>query len=377
MTDRLNWNLIESCVKKIQVDCGIEKEERAFLSFIASEIIGISIEDAHDSITDGALDRGVDLFFYDQYSHTLYLLNTKYTKRFENSEKRFPFSEVDKIKSFISDFIDQNLRKNANVSEDLFERCSYVWQTYTHSEFSIQVYFCSNMLDFDHVKILSMKNEIEKDYVYAYSLCGERIVHDYIRRRKSSINSTIKFYGKQYFERSDGYYRGLIATVRAIDFVNILRDPNDALLINDAIFEDNIRKYLGKKNAVNSSIYETATGDRGVDFWYLNNGITMVCQRFSFNSGIPDPEVELSDIQIVNGGQTSNALFEVFKNDPGKLENIYLIVRICETQNEEIKLKIAEATNNQNKILGRDLRSNDDVQKKIEYLLKNNGITYL
>ncbi len=112
------------------------------------------------------------------------------------------------------------------------------------------------------------------------------------------------------------------------------------------------------------------------NFWYLNNGITITCDSFSYQPGARAPVVSLDNVQIVNGGQTSNALFEAYLEQPDKLQNVLVLARIYETKARDITADIAEATNSQTPINTRDLRSNDDVQKKLEESFLDQGLYY-
>ncbi|QSB02648.1 AIPR family protein [Methylomonas sp. EFPC1] len=111
-------------------------------------------------------------------------------------------------------------------------------------------------------------------------------------------------------------------------------------------------------------------------FWYLNNGITITCDSFSYPKGKRAPIVELQNIQIVNGGQTSNALFEASKMAPEKIEDVLVLLRIIETKSQPVSLAIAESTNSQTPIKSRDLRSNDDIQKKLEEAFEGMELFY-
>ena len=108
----------------------------------------------------------------------------------------------------------------------------------------------------------------------------------------------------------------------------------------------------------------------------MNNGITITCDSFTYPKGKRAPVVELSNIQIVNGGQTSNALFEASQISPERLEDVLILVRIIETKSQSVSLSIAESTNSQTPIKSRDLRSNDDVQKKLEEAFEGMGLFY-
>ncbi|MFB2679996.1 AIPR family protein [Shewanella mangrovisoli] len=111
-------------------------------------------------------------------------------------------------------------------------------------------------------------------------------------------------------------------------------------------------------------------------FGTINNGITITCDSFSYPKGKRAPIVELKNIQIVNGGQTSNALFEASQIAPEKLDDVLILVRVIETKSQPVSLAIAESTNSQTPIKSRDLRSNDDIQKKLEEAFEGMGLFY-
>ena len=142
------------------------------------------------------------------------------------------------------------------------------------------------------------------------------------------------------------------------------------------IFNDNVRIYLTKENRINKKIHAAALSNKNAEFWYLNNGITLTCDSFSYQPGTRAPIVTLENIQIVNGGQTSHALFEAHQEAPSKLQNVLVLARVYETKSQTITAAIAEATNNQTPINTRDLRSNDEVQKKLEESFLDQGLFY-
>ncbi|WP_408539176.1 AIPR family protein, partial [Salmonella enterica] len=141
--------------------------------------------------------------------------------------------------------------------------------------------------------------------------------------------------------------RGLICTVEASEIVRIITNPENPKEVRKEIFNDNVRVYLSRTNKINRRIIETALSDRSPLFWYLNNGITVTCDSFSYIKGKRAPLVELKNIQIVNGGQTSNALFEASLNSEERLEDVLILVRIIETKSQPVSLAIAESTNSQ------------------------------
>jgi hypothetical protein len=131
--------------------------------------------------------------------------------------------------------------------------------------------------------------------------------------------------------------------------------------------------YLGEQNDINRRIYDTAISEDAGLFWYYNNGITIVCEGFSYQPGFRNPQMTLKSPQVVNGGQTSHALFEASKVDFDALQRVRLLVRIIETKDKSLYAKVAEATNSQTPIRSRDLRSNDPVLVRLESSLESRG----
>ena len=66
MANMLDWNTVDHKVKEyMNPDSGIDTPQKAFPILMVSSILGISDEEAEDSITDGSMDRGCDAVFVD------------------------------------------------------------------------------------------------------------------------------------------------------------------------------------------------------------------------------------------------------------------------------------------------------------------------
>lgn len=135
--------------------------------------------------------------------------------------------------------------------------------------------------------------------------------------------------------------------------------------ITEDAFEDNVRVYLKQRTKINKNIKKTALSDENYRFFYFNNGITITCDRFEYQTR-RSPIIELENIQIVNGSQTIHALYEAFLEDSSKFEDIELLCRVYETKNSALSTSIAEYTNSQNPVKSRDVRSIDFIQQKLE-----------
>jgi hypothetical protein len=181
--------------------------------------------------------------------------------------------------------------------------------------------------------------------------------------------------GKEIFERADGDVRGLVASVDANSFIDLIKTA-DGKGVKRHIFDDNLRVFLGANAGYNGGIIQTATSDDAYLFWYLNNGITITCRNFTYNKGHSNPKIYIEDFQIVNGAQTSHSLVEATLKRPQCLEEVVLTVRVYATERADIAERVAVATNSQARILGRDLRANAEVMKKLEAALLDYGLYF-
>ena len=116
--------------------------------------------------------------------------------------------------------------------------------------------------------------------------------------------------------------------------------------------------------------------DENHRFFYFNNGITITCDSFDYMKKTRAPVIKLKNIQVVNGSQTIHALYDAFKEQPDKFEEVDILCRIYQTQNLVLSTQIAEYTNSQNPVNSRDIRSIDIVQQKLEQEFLAIGLFY-
>jgi AIPR protein len=165
--------------------------------------------------------------------------------------------------------------------------------------------------------------------------------------------------------------RGFVCTVPAQEIARLVNEDT-----HGSVFDLNLRKFLGGRGAVNKDIMETCTSRGSAhEFWFLNNGITIVCDSFDPNPDADDPRVKLKNLQIVNGCQTATTLARAQKDGTLRPE-VRVMARIYETPKGGLVDKIVLTTNNQNRISSRDLRANDIVQVDMERAFAIYGLLY-
>lgn len=96
------------------------------------------------------------------------------------------------------------------------------------------------------------------------------------------------------------------------------------------LFKKNIRGILGD-TSVNQSIRDTLQ-EAPDNFWYFNNGITMLASSASKNmvggSGTDYGQFTCTDVSIVNGAQTVSTIGRFGENDPTNLDDVFVSLRI-------------------------------------------------
>lgn len=163
--------------------------------------------------------------------------------------------------------------------------------------------------------------------------------------------------------------QGYVCLVKLRQLYDFICEPGSDDL-HFAIFDANVRDHY-KASMVNNAIQSTLGDSGSPDFWWLNNGVTIIAPDVNYMG----KRLFLRDPQIVNGLQTSNEIYKYFSeggNDPGRL----VLVRLIRASDEGVRDAIIWATNNQNTLPPSALRATDPIQHNLEEYFANRGFTY-
>lgn len=141
--------------------------------------------------------------------------------------------------------------------------------------------------------------------------------------------------------------------------------------LNKCLFDSNVRDYLGL-NPVNVDILESLQKSDGPDFWWLNNGITIIGSKAHIVGNL----ISIENVQIVNGLQTSETMFNYFSEAHDVKDQRSVLIKILISNNSETNTAIIYATNNQTNVNVPALRATDKIQHDIEDILKKHGFYY-
>lgn len=353
---------------------------KAFLFFVIEkylaelELNNIEIEEA---IIDGPNDCGIDAIVIDDESSRprIYFFQSKYYQSDNAFSRQFEAAALEKMQSAINDFVLHGRINTSYQNEQLIDKLHSV-KNLSSERPQYVIVLCSNSdtpSSSSRARLEEFINDANRtsagDYLLVEYLHLDRIARDLVApQQRRIININIRISGK-YLTEDTGNVRLFVGAVEGKDLASLI-DSN-----GDDIFERNVRGYLRQINQVNKSIYQTATDSNSPYFVYMNNGLTITCDKFTHGPESNSPTLEIKNAQIVNGQQTARSLHQAMQS--GNLrEDVKVLVRIVETSNENLLMQIVEATNSQSKVTSRDLHSNDETQKLIEADLASQGYFY-
>ncbi|WP_422027534.1 AIPR family protein [Pyruvatibacter mobilis] len=137
------------------------------------------------------------------------------------------------------------------------------------------------------------------------------------------------------------------------------------------LLEQNVRTFLQARGKVNKGIRTTIISEPGMFFAY-NNGITATAQGVETKQSDGGLQItRITDLQIVNGGQTTASLFHTRRRDKADLTHIFVQMKLSVIDNEEsekVVPRISEYANTQNRVQAADFFSNHAFHIRMEEL---------
>lgn len=162
---------------------------------------------------------------------------------------------------------------------------------------------------------------------------------------------------------------GHVVLVKLTDYYHFITDEDGHL--RKYLFDSNVRDFMGMNN-VNEDILNSLRNKNKTDFWWLNNGITILSTAAVSADGI----LTISNVQIVNGLQTSQTIFQHYSSGGDMNDDRLVMIKIIKQDNAEIRDAIIRSTNNQTAIAVTSLFATDLHQRRIEEIMKTYGLYY-
>lgn len=170
------------------------------------------------------------------------------------------------------------------------------------------------------------------------------------------------------FSKSLTSENGYVVLAQLNEYNDFLR--NGEAGVRQDLFESNVRDYQGTTE-VNTDISESLNNNTDVDFWWLNNGVTVLGSRAT----VTGSRITIENPQIVNGLQTSSQIAKYY-DEGGNDTTRLIMVKIVSSEDEAVRDQIIKATNSQNAVPRASLRATDKVQRDIEHALAAGNYFY-
>jgi len=369
--------LAERFAKQFESELNMTDENRrisaAFVLLVVKTYLDVTEEQAFEMLSEGGGDFGVDAIEVSpvldgEFAVTLF--QGKYKRDLEGTGA-FPETGVVKAIQAVGTLFDPN--KQVTLNQQLLTRVEEIRSLIRDGNIpNVRVVFANNGPQWT----AEAQKRIDSTG-FGSQVTWQHVNHDSIVAILQStkvIDTTLSLRGKALVDDFD-FRRVLIGKIPVSILADLFEEHGDRLL------ERNIRRCLGLQgNRVNEGVAHTLrTPEEQRNFYFYNNGVTIVCSQFQYNALQGDNwQVRVSGMQVINGGQTCRTIQQVVRKervDPGKAEVLLRIYELPKGEDDLIR-NVTYATNSQNPVDLRDLRSNDEIQKALELSIQKLGYNY-
>ncbi len=347
----------------------------AFLFFVAKTAFDLTDEQALDGIVDGGNDFGIDALYFeppDDGELHVTLMQGKYKKDLDGSSA-FPENGIEKMIGAIGALFDpaRRVQLNRRLNERIEDVRSFVKDGAIPRVTAVAASNGTRWTEQAQQRIANARRDFGEQVKWRYIGSAELLG---LLQAQQPINAHLHLIGSATVETFD-FRRTLTGRMSVAELARLTDEYDNRL------FEKNIRRYLGLAgNRVNEAVASTLRArDQRSNFYFYNNGVTVTCSQFSHNAlQSKDWVVKVSDLQIVNGGQTARTVQQVAQEIGTEIADAEVLVRIYELPQNDAALveSITFATNSQNPVDLRDLKANDPRQKALARSICGLGYTY-
>lgn len=393
-----NKIILEGCIKTFKDSNEIElTESEIFELFSISQIHkdrNITFENIVNSIVDGGNDGGIDsimTFIDEEYIESIdeisdYSFSNKTNTKFiitqckkENSFKEGP---IDKLIATIPILLDLEKNETALLSRfnsDVVELALILIEAWKKTaisggNISLEYIYVANApeIEVNHVfkqkidQLITLSKRVLSTNSISFLTFSSKELLELYQKQKSNRLS-IEFKDRPLTTEFENNGIGYIGTVKLANYKEFLTSESGE--IRDDLFESNIRHFQGLVD-VNKKIKISVENTTTEDFWWLNNGITIIAEE----PKEVGKKLSVENIQIVNGLQTSYSIFNNHNGDQG--DNRSVLVKVIINNNKETTDNIIASTNSQNPVSPTLLRATEPIQRNLELFFHNEGYYY-
>lgn len=367
----------ERATEEFGINDGDRLRSLAFVYLCVETMLDLDADEAFDCLTDGGGDFGVDALHITEEMDGEFgvtLFQGKYKKNLEGNSN-FEQNSIEAMVNAIRHIFDPSTDLGA-INDRLRVKVEQARSLIRDGLIPrVRAIACNNGLKWNTDGQQSIDRAVLGDQV-----TWEHVNHDIligILQSIKPVDETLRLTGKAMVEDMN-YSRVCVGRMPVAEVAVLMKNHGEKLL------ERNIRRYLGLHgNRVNEGIRATLSSNTPENFYFFNNGITLVCDKFTYNAlQQGNFQIKVKNLQIVNGGQSCMTILktaeELEKNGKTLPAQASVLIRLYElsSDNDDVVLQITHATNSQNPVDLKDLRANDARQQQLEQSIQNLGYSY-
>lgn len=368
---------INTLIQRIREDGHQEVDGQEFLRWCADAVlnsqgIAVTSEDIESSATDGPEDQGLDLMYVDEEDKTVYLFQSK----FATSATTVKHEEIDTFTKLPERLMDGPALRdlsNERIKETALEFRQYI----EVQKFELQLRFVTTKRATMPIQE-SLRRWNESSLALGMNANVEHGLsildaEELLKVREPGVRETdIQLdFVEAFHHAGKGTPTGFVSClIPATTLMEAFKEHRYT------IFELNPRGPLGNVK-VNKSIRDTLRSATERPYFHLlNNGLTAVCDWFKVDD--ERQAVQVRNLQIVNGCQTTWTLWEEFRaTGPDNLENVHVIVKLIEApRTVDLARQISQSSNSQSQMRDWDFLFELPLQKRLQDEFERLGVFY-
>lgn len=342
---------------------------RALSAFTVHKLVGTDRETAAKSVIDDYEDHGIDAIFYNQATKQLFFVQSKL-----KATEPFAQAEANAFKDGIKDLLNERYdRFNQNVVnrqeeiEAALDDAAEMILVVAHASPEVSQH-AKDVLD----TFLTSDERPDERLASSWIDYGpERILSDFLAEQAvAEVNDQLRIYGLVKVDEPRSTYYGRVLVKELAGLYRAHRD---------ALFEKNIRYFLGvRSSAVNRGIHDSL-GNGAHEFFYLNNGVTAIAHEIR-PRGTRDGgrRFELDGLSVINGAQTIASCAQFIAENPeADLDSAFVMVTLIHVDRADpFGVRVTRARNHQNPVSPAQFAALDNKQERLRRELAFVNIVY-
>ncbi|MGI2117800.1 AIPR family protein [Shewanella oncorhynchi] len=345
---------------------------RAFSAYVLQTRFGMDAKLAALSVLDDYNDQGIDAIYFEEGSRTLFIVQSKFKSR-----EQFLLPEAQSLMTGVELLLDknfpafnQNFNNRREYIENALDECDSIQVLIAYTGSGIAGTATNEM----QRKLAALVERGEAQLQVQVDEFTAQDVEEALRAEQaiSAVNEKVAIYKCMTTNESRSAVFGV---AKVNDLVSLHNKHGKAL------YEKNIRYFIGAgRRGVNSAIKQTLLTNPQ-DFFFLNNGITMVGNHVETkrlqNKGGPR-NIQVLGLSVVNGAQTIASAAQFMRENPeADISQAQVMVTIINTGNDAFHKKVTKARNLQNPVDLANFAALDDTQERLRQEMKMFGVEYL